>query len=116
MTDSDVLGLLDDWHRHGVTLGIVTDGPNPILIQCREKRFRAIPPAIKAVNPIGSGDCLLAGLVDAWLAGSDTEPMIRHAIGCAGANALVWDAGAIEPDQARRLADEVILEPVGRSG
>jgi hypothetical protein len=39
--------------------------------------------------------------------------MIRHALGCAGANAAVWDAGAIDPEQARRFADEVILEPIG---
>ena len=108
-----MLGLLDDWHRHGVSWGIVTDGPRPALIQVREKRYRAIPPAIQAVNPIGSGDSLLAGLVDAWLAGADTEAMIRHALGCAVANAAVWDAGAVDPDQARRFAGEVVLEPIG---
>ena len=115
-TDQDVLGLLENWHRHGVTCGIVTDGPNPAIIQARQKRFRATPPPIKAVNPIGSGDSLLAGLVDAWLAGSDTEPMIRHAMGCAAANAAVWDAGAVDPEQAKRFAEEVILEPIGQGG
>jgi tagatose 6-phosphate kinase len=113
-TDRDVLGLLENWHRHGVILGIVTDGPNPAIIQARQKRFKATPPLLKAVNPIGSGDSLLAGLVDAWLAGSDTEPMIRHAIGCAAANASVWDAGAINVEQARQLGEEVILEPIGQ--
>ena len=116
LTDADVLGLLADWHRHGVTWGIVTDGPHPVLIQVREKRYRAIPPPIRAINPIGSGDAMLAGLVDAWLEEADTEPMIRHALGCAAANAAVWDAGAVDPDQVRRFAGEVILEPVGRAG
>ncbi len=116
VTDDDVLGLLAEWHRRGVTCGVVTDGPYPVLIQFRENRYRAIPPAIKAVNPIGSGDSLLAGLVDAWLEGAETEPMIRHALGCALANAVVWDAGAIDPDQAQRFASEVILEPINRAG
>ncbi len=116
VNDQDVLGLLANWHRHGVICGVVTDGPNPALVQIRGKRFRVIPPAIKAVNPIGSGDSLLAGLVDAWLAGTDSEPMIRRAMGCAAANAVVWDAGAIEPEQVERLASEVILEPIVRTG
>lgn len=116
VNDQDVLGLLADWYRHGVICGVVTDGPNPALVQVRDKRFRVIPPPIQAVNPIGSGDSLLAGLVDAWLEGTDTEPMIRHAFGCAGANASVWDAGAIEPEQVERLASEVTLELVGRTG
>ncbi len=114
VNDQDVLGLLANWYRHGVICGVVTDGPNPALVQVREKRFRAIPPALRVVNPIGSGDSLLAGLVDAWLAGTDSEPMIRHAMGCAAANAVVWDAGAVEPEQVERLASEVILEPIGR--
>ena len=115
-TDGDVLGLLENWHRHGVTCGIVTDGPNPAIIQSRHMRFKATPPPIKAVNPIGSGDSFLAGLVDAWLAGSDTEPMIRHAMGCAAANAAVWDAGSVDPELAKRFGEEVILEPIGQGG
>lgn len=112
VSDRDVLGLLDDWRKHGVTCGVVTDGPDPVLIQFRGKRFRAIPPAIQVLNPIGSGDSFLAGLIDGWLAGTDPEEMIRHAMGCAAANASVWDAGAIDTDQARRFAQEVVLEPV----
>lgn len=114
VSDDDIFRLLADWHRHGVVCGVVTDGPYPVLAQIREKRYRAIPPAIKAENPIGSGDCLLAGLVDAWLAGSDTEPLIRRAIGCATANAMVWDAGAIDPEVVDRLAIEVMLEQLSR--
>ena len=112
LTDADVLQLLEQWHRHGVTCGVVTDGADPVFIQVRERKFRATPPAIKVENPIGSGDSLLAGLVDAWLAGSDIEQLIRHAIGCAAANAVVWDAGAIDPETARELAEEVVLESI----
>jgi 1-phosphofructokinase family hexose kinase len=112
-TDADVLSLLRDWSRHGVQCGVVTDGPRAALIQHRDKTFRATPPAIDAVNPIGSGDCLLAGLVDGWLSKLETEPLIRHALGCAVANALVWDAGAIDPQEAARQAESVAIEPLG---
>jgi 1-phosphofructokinase family hexose kinase len=108
--DADVRALLDRWARHGVDLGLVTDGPRPVLIQRRGRRYRAQPPAIEAVNPIGSGDCLLAGLADALLAGLEPEAMIRHALACAVANALVWDAGAIDPDTVRRLEEAIAIE------
>ena len=52
----------------------------------------------------------LAGVVDGHLAGLEAEDMLRHAVGCATANALVWDAGAIEVDEVRRLAGEVVVE------
>ncbi|WP_165222281.1 1-phosphofructokinase family hexose kinase [Aquisphaera insulae] len=113
VSDGDVLGLLADWSRHGVTCGVVTDGPRAVLAQIRDKRYRVIPPSIKVVNPIGSGDSLLAGLVDGWLNQLDPEAMLRRAVACAVSNALVWDAGAVNPDEVDRLADEIVVEPIG---
>jgi 1-phosphofructokinase family hexose kinase len=116
-TDADLLGLLDRWARHGVLLGVITDGPGAVLAQHRGLRFRAQPPAVDAVNPIGSGDCLLAGAVDAWLSNPehDAEALLRHAVGCAVANALTWDAGAFDPDEAKRRARDVVIEPLARA-
>jgi fructose-1-phosphate kinase PfkB-like protein len=90
---------------------VVTDGPNPVLILLRGRRYRVIPPKIEAVNPIGSGDSLLAGLVDGWLSELEPEPLFRHAVACAVANALVWDAGAIDSAGVARHREHVVVEP-----
>jgi fructose-1-phosphate kinase PfkB-like protein len=110
LSDADAAALLHDWHSHGVICGIITDGPRPVAIQLRGKSYRAIPPAIEVVNPIGSGDSLLAGLVDGWLDRLDAQPLIRRALACAVANALVWDAGAVEPSQVSRWAEAIEVE------
>ena len=112
VTDDDVAGLLDEWNRRGVSCAIVTDGANPVSILYQGRRYRAVPPEINPVNPIGSGDSLLAGLVDGWLKRLEPEALIRHAIGCAVANALVWDAGAIEPGVVARWSKRVAIKPV----
>jgi fructose-1-phosphate kinase PfkB-like protein len=111
LTDAQVGALLDSWARHGVRCAIVTDGPSPAFARLHGRHYRACPPAIAAVNPIGSGDCLLAGIVDAWLSHRDPEAMLRHGLACAVANALVWDAGAIDPGAVLRLATDVVIEP-----
>ena len=107
VTDVDVADLLASWNRRGVVCGVVTDGPNPVFILHRSAFYRAIPPKIEVVNPIGSGDSLLAGLVDGWLNDLEPQALFRHAVACAVANALVWDAGAIDPVEVRRLEHEV---------
>ena len=114
LSDEDAAGLLQSWSKHGVLCGIITDGPNPVAIAIRGRRYRAIPPRIQAVNPIGSGDSLLAGLVDGWLQQLEPEPLIRRAMACAVANAMVWDAGAIEPAEVVRWADQIEVEPLPR--
>jgi fructose-1-phosphate kinase PfkB-like protein len=83
-----------------------------VLVEHRRRRFRALPPAVEVVNPIGSGDCLLAGLVDAWLTNPahDAETLIRRGLGCALANVVVWDAGAIDPDFARAHEAAIAVE------
>ncbi|QDV36792.1 1-phosphofructokinase family hexose kinase [Tautonia plasticadhaerens] len=115
-TDEQIFELLGTWNRHGVRLAIVTDGPDAALVQSEGRFFRAYPPEIEVVNPIGSGDSMLAGLVDSWLSGVEAEPMIRRAIACGAANALVWEAGQIDPDVVSRIEGEVELEPVEDQG
>jgi 1-phosphofructokinase family hexose kinase len=110
--DAAVFDLLGRWSRHGVRLGIVTDGPGPVLAVSRGTSYRVEPPRIEAVNPIGSGDCLLAGLADAWLSGLDPAAMLRHGVACAVANALVWDAGDITPAEVARIEAEIAVETV----
>ena len=113
LAEADILGLLNRWTGHGIDVAVVTDGPNPILARVGMTTYRLIPPSIDPVNPIGSGDCFLAGLVDARLGGLGAEAMLRHAAGCAVANALVWDAGGFGVDAAAEQAGRVVVEVIG---
>jgi tagatose 6-phosphate kinase len=111
-SDLDVAGLLEEWRRRGVQCAIVTDGPNAALAMVRGRAYRASPPAIQVVNPIGSGDSLLAGIVDGWLKGLAPESLLQRGIACAVANALVWDAGAIEPATVDSWEAKVVIEEI----
>jgi 1-phosphofructokinase family hexose kinase len=110
LSNEDATSLLQTWGRHGVECGTITDGPNVVLMHVKGRLYQVTPPRINPVNPIGSGDSFLAGLVDGWLRGLAAEPLIRHAVGCAVANALVWDAGAIDPAEAARWSEQVEIE------
>jgi len=106
-SDIEIERMLADWSRRGVQVAVVTSGPDEVLARIRGKSYRATPPRIDPVNPIGSGDCLLAGLVDAHLSGLDPESLLKRGVAAAVANALVWDAGAIDPEEVRRREAEV---------
>jgi tagatose 6-phosphate kinase len=111
-TEGDLMALLRGWAGRGVKVALVTSGPEPVLALVEGRPYRVIPPSLDAVNPIGSGDCLLAGLVDARLQGLGPEATLRHAIACATANARVWEAGAIDPATVARDEAAVIVEPL----
>jgi 1-phosphofructokinase family hexose kinase len=109
-SDGAVVGLLRSWHRHGVSLAVITDGHRPILALAGGEILRLDPPPIHPVNPIGSGDCFLAGMVDAWLSERPPADILRHGAACAVANALVWDAGAIDPAEVERWEREMVVQ------
>lgn len=110
--EAELLRLLEQWSHRGVRLAVITAGPDRVLARIEGASYRATPPAIEPVNPIGSGDSFLAGLVDSRLRGLDPIATLKHAVGCAMANALVWDAGAIDPREAERAASGVVVVPV----
>jgi 1-phosphofructokinase family hexose kinase len=111
-SDHDLLGLLTKWASHGVSIGIVTDGSNPVFAFYHKQFYRITPPSVEVINPVGSGDCLVAGLVDARLKGVSIEESFRHAIGAAVANTLVWEAGAIDPETVAAQAEQVVIEAI----
>jgi fructose-1-phosphate kinase PfkB-like protein len=89
---------------------MITDGRAPVWARVRGVEYRIIPPEIDVVNPIGSGDSQLAGLVDGWLEGFSPERLLAHAVACGVANATVWDAGAIVPETVARWQERVVVE------
>lgn len=111
--DDDVANLLRNWSRHGVRVGIITDGPAPAIVLADGQLWRVTPPAIDLVNPIGSGDSLVAGLADGWLERRETESILRRGFACAVANAQVWDAGAIDPLALPHLEESIQIERLG---
>lgn len=114
LTDAVVLDMLAGWSRRGVKLALVTDGPRPVLARAGDRAFRALPPALDRppVNPIGSGDSLLAGLVDGWLFGRGVEDLIRRGLACAAANCETWDAGEFDPERVVSWEERVAVETI----
>lgn len=89
----------------------ITDGEGALRVtHPREGRWRVLPPVIRQVNPVGSGDCYLAGLAHGWLAGFGWEARLRYAVGAGAANALRQDVAMIAPEEIGPLLDQVRLE------
>lgn len=89
----------------------ITDGANPIEVNSHQTGFwQVLPPAIQQVNPIGCGDCYLAGLAHAWLQGWPIEQRLRYAAAAGTANALKLEVAQISPPEIECLINSVIVE------
>jgi len=61
------------------------------------------PPRIKVINPIGSGDAMMAGIAVALVRGKTLPDALRLGIACGAANALTRTSGVIRPAEVKRL-------------
>jgi tagatose 6-phosphate kinase len=96
-------------------LGIVSDGPGRSLAWSADGgRWAIDPPAVEAVNPIGCGDAMLAGLIAALEAGNDVERALLRATALAAAEAESPVAGRPDLQRASQFEPQVRLIPLGR--
>lgn len=85
--DEDVWLAMSDLNDRGAEWVVVTNGSHEVFASHKSERHRFTPPSVKAVNPIGCGDCFTAGLSAALQRGSTMPAAIRLGISAAAQNA-----------------------------
>ena len=105
--DNDVMRAMRELRERGAQQVIVTAGKEAALAFDGRNFWRIVPPRIKAVNPIGSGDAFTAGLVWRLVRGDDLGEACRWGSAAGAANALTAMAGEVSREDVDRLAREV---------
>ncbi len=93
-----------DFHNTGIPLVVLSLGKDGCLVSDGNDILRATPPIIDEVNPVGSGDALVApfaiGLQEGW----DLERMARYGCAAGTANAMSWDIAHFTMDEVEEVA------------
>lgn len=100
---------MDFFHEKGIRLVVLSLGAEGAIISRAGERLRAVPPKIREINPVGSGDALTAafaiGLMDGW----PLEQMARLGVAAGAANALSWDIGHFTREAVETIARQVVI-------
>ena len=98
-----------DGHAAAVTCG----GDGAVLVTPDGVAWRGKLSA-EGRYPVGSGDAFLAGLVTALAKDEPWDGALRAALGAGAANAELPGAGLLDPERARRLADQAAIDTTTR--
>ncbi len=98
---------IDSFHERGVTLVVLSLGKDGALVSRDNERFHVVPPVIKEVNPVGSGDALVSGFAIGLYEDLPLRDMAT--LGCAAgtANAMSWDIGHFTKAEVDALLAQV---------
>ena len=97
-------------HERGVTLVVVSLGADGALVSQDGEQFKVVPPAIEEINPVGSGDALVAGFAIGLQESWPLQDTARFAIAAGTANAMSWDIGHFSKDEVDNLVEQVRVE------
>jgi len=87
----------------GVECAVISDGARTVRVFEGTKRWSVQPPRVEALNPIGSGDAMLAGIAVGLARGKTLVEAVRLGVACGAANALTATSGVVRCADVRRL-------------
>lgn len=92
---------------------ILTLGDKGSIVSNSREIYKAVPPKIKAINSVGSGDSFLAGFAYGIYKSFNILDCLRIATAAGTANASVWDVAHVQKSQVLELIDKVRLIKIG---
>ena len=92
----------------GARHAMITLGADGAILNFEGVEYRIKPPRIEALNSVGSGDAVMAGLAAGLVRGLDAEEMARLAIAAGAANAL-RGMGRTTAEEVFRLMQNVTV-------
>lgn len=102
-----VCGALDWIRGFGVAYAAITFGSQGVVAAWEDNVVAWEPPAVEEVNPIGSGDAMTAGLIDAFSRDAEPEDAFRWAMACAVCNVQKWIACDFYRDDVEEMVEQI---------
>ncbi|MCR8642460.1 1-phosphofructokinase family hexose kinase [Paenibacillus sp. N1-5-1-14] len=109
-SDDELAHAIQTLMDQGIPCVIVSLGKRGALAGWEGVIYRAQAPVIDAVNPVGSGDSMVAGMITAIECGATAEEALRLGVASGAANALNLRAGFVDSQVVEQLKDEVLIE------
>lgn len=107
----DYWRAVDRFHELGIRLVVLSLGKDGALFSDGKMQLHAQPPSIEEVNPVGSGDALVAGIAVGMLENLSLDTMAPLAVAAGTANASSWDIGHFSLGEVNGILKHVQLTP-----
>ena len=93
--------------RAGVEWFVITDDARNASARHERETIQLRPPRVDAINTIGSGDAMLAGIACGLLRRQPVRDAVRLGIACGAANAMTATPGFVRRADVRRLLKQI---------
>jgi len=104
-SDAELHRAMHELCRRGAGWVVVTQGQERVWISSERQLLPVVPPLADVVNPIGSGDCLAAGIAVGLARGDDLPDAVRLGVAAAAENVARLLPARLDPERVAARAD-----------
>jgi len=110
-SDAELLAAMREMNQAGAQWVVVTAGKEALLVSSSQEAFRVLPLKVdSAVNPIGCGDALAAGVAVAIERGESVVEAVRYGVAAAADRLRLLLPGRMDPARVAQLAERISIE------
>jgi tagatose 6-phosphate kinase len=96
----------------GVEYVFISLGEDGMIAIHESECLLCSPPAVEAIDTVGCGDALDAGVLVGYMRNFSFSELCRMAVACGASNALHAGAGNISKEEVWQLMEDVRIEAV----
>lgn len=93
---------------------VVTLGADGAIVKNNKTLYRAKAPKVKAVNPVGSGDSVIAGFAAGIARGLEDAALIKYGLSIGVLNALEEKTGHINAEKVEWAVEQMLVDRIER--
>lgn len=108
--ENQVIMALNNPLFSGIEWVVVTLGSRGGIIKHHNNIYRASVPEIEAINPVGSGDSVIAGFADGLVRNLQPLNLIKHGLSMGVLNALEEKTGYIDLDRVEWCIEQIEIK------
>ena len=110
--ENQLIKALDEPLFENVPWVVVTLGAEGALIKHENEIYRAKIPSVKVINPVGSGDSVIAGFAAGLSHQLDKEDLIKYGLAMGVLNAMEEETGSINPQNIDWCIEQISVEKI----
>lgn len=112
--EEEKVNFLKHLYSKGIKMAFLTNGSDTTYASKYDFHYKITPPKVNTIDPTGSGDAFVAGIVYGLEHSLVYDEFIKIASALGAANAASWNTCSVSIDQMNQLKEDVIVEPIGK--
>ncbi len=113
-SEENIMHTLNNFYNNGVKLSFLTDGASSTYASKSDFHYKINNPVIKEVNPTGSGDAFVSGIIYGLEKSLVFNDFVKLASALGAANASSWDVCKVDYEKAMSFTSKVSIDEIGK--